>query len=191
MLNLKCSFQKAAMQISAWNTPASKAVCINRQNLCGDCFSAPLTQLHIGHAARCNWIRAGKTKGKMIKDRICSTLLLASAELQQLLSAFYLTLTKEVNCLAKEEGSLIVSCCRWIAQARAKGQEAKGEEEVLLKVGAAVAQPSAILHLVHISACSLASQPYQPVVLGIPGNDTPVSIQAKPKTIGLKRVWWP
>lgn len=65
-------------------------------------------------------------------------LLLASAELQQLLSAFYLTLTKGANCLAKEEGSLILSCCRRIAQARAKGQEAKGEEEVMLKVGAAV-----------------------------------------------------
>lgn len=64
MLNLKCSFQKATEQISAWNTPAPKAVCINRQNLCGDCFSVPLSQLHMGHAARCNWIRAGKTKGK-------------------------------------------------------------------------------------------------------------------------------
>lgn len=54
----------------------------------------------------------GRARGEVITDPICSTLLLASAELQQLLSAFYLTLTKGANCLAKEEGSLILSCCR-------------------------------------------------------------------------------
>lgn len=97
----------------------------------------------------------GRARQKLIKDQTCSMLLLASAQLLQLLSAFYLTLTKGANCLAKEEGSLILSCCRWIAQARAKGQEAKGEEEeVMLKVGATVGvQPSADFHsCFHLSA---------------------------------------
>lgn len=60
---------------------------------------------------------------------------------------------------------------------------------MLLKVGAAVAQPSAILHLVQTSACSLASQRYRQVVLGIAGDDTLVFTQAKPKAFGLKGVW--
>lgn len=140
----------------------------------------------------------GRARRKTIKDQICSMLLLASVELQQLLSAFYLTLTKGANCLAKEEGSLILSCCRQIAQARAKGQEAKGEEEeVMLKVGAAVVQPAANFHSVPRFwrpllqtltgrgregwACFLASPSYQDIVLVIPGADILVFIQAKPK----------
>jgi len=53
-------------------------------------------------------------------------LVLASAELQQLLSALYLTLTKGANCLAKEEGSLILSCCRQNCPSKGKGTGSEG-----------------------------------------------------------------
>lgn len=105
-----------------------------------DCISGSLIQLKVGFTTRCNWIHAGASTAKNDQG---PNLQHAPAGFSGATTAFISVLSdpnKRSELLAKEEGSLILSCCRWIAQARAKGQEAKGEEkELMLKVGAAIA----------------------------------------------------
>lgn len=121
---LKCPFQKVTLQtfpfMKALSSKALKhCTCQQAKPPWGPRSTLDLPQDVTGYVQR-------RARHKTITDQICSMLLLASGDLRQLLSAFYLTLTKGANCLAKEEGFLILSCCRQLPKQGQRDRKRRG-----------------------------------------------------------------
>lgn len=97
------------------------------------------TPFNAGSTTRCNWIRAEESKAQ---NHHGSNLQHAPAGFRGPTTTFISVLSdpnKRSKLFSKGRGFFDSILLQTIAQARAKGQEAKGEEEeVMLKVGAAV-----------------------------------------------------